>query len=138
MKTLYGHFVIVLLLALVAVPNSLRAGSFTFDFEHPNAVGSSFADAVPLNTPGALTDSLGQPIGFTHSPIGATSFSDATLTPLGLEFEICGSACSINLAIPFPTDGSGIVGYHWRRGDPNSIHGEPDAAWRHFAVSCGY
>ncbi|HUT36631.1 MAG TPA: PEP-CTERM sorting domain-containing protein [Planctomycetota bacterium] len=104
---------------------SLLAGSegwaisITFDFQHPDGTGSSFADAMSLNTAGALRDRNGSPIGFPYYRSGDTNgdgrVSLYTLTPGGLRFDILNdivngdSRNGAMLGLPFPTTGSGAT-----------------------------
>jgi len=85
--------------------------SFTFDFVHPDGTGSSFSDAIPLNTVGAAKDSTGKPIGFTYLKAGDPepdgTVNGATLTAGGLNFTTTGD--TIGLGVPFDTTGSGPV-----------------------------
>jgi autotransporter-associated beta strand protein len=97
----------------MALSPAAPGSSFTFDFQHPDGIGSSFADAIPLSTLGAGLDRLGRPIGFTQfhdfdfDGNGRGDF--LTLTSAGLEFET-GAALGFEgglLGVPFPTDGIG-------------------------------
>lgn len=91
--------------------------SFTFDFEHPDGTGSAYADAIRLDTVGAIVDTNGVPIGFTTNATTGSSAQelDIELTPGGLFLDTTHApgnnfARSISLGIPFATDGgTGVV-----------------------------
>ena len=92
--------------------------SFTFDFEHPDGTGSSFADAISLRTAGCMKDKNGVPIGFTHSTQsdGGAVEADVELTENGLFFETFHDPSPVEtdwrkiaLGVPFATDGAGVV-----------------------------
>jgi hypothetical protein len=96
------------------IKSTTRPPSFTFDFQNPDGTGSSFADAIPLDTLGAITDKNGAPIGFTQSnQSDGTEKGDVELTDAGLEFNtshaVGGTVKTIMLGVPFATDGSGLV-----------------------------
>jgi hypothetical protein len=91
--------------AAAAFLGSARAGSFTFDYQHPTGACSSFADAIPLATVGAVTDSTGATLGFTK--LGGGTTSGLTLDPGGLTFRT--GVGGATLGIPAPRDGAGNV-----------------------------
>jgi len=115
-NTLQKISLIISLTALVSGITRSLGSSFTFDFEHPDGAGSSFVEAVPLCTAGALKDSIGQPIGFTHRSAFSESHppsgvSGVTLTSSGLTFDtgVGEGDTAICIGVPFPTNGSGMI-----------------------------
>ncbi|EIP96508.1 endoglucanase [Opitutaceae bacterium TAV1] len=90
--------------ALFAAPVALTAASFTFDFQHSDAQGSAFADAVPLaSSATAAKDSAGKPLGFTH--VIGTAAKTIRLTDAGLVVRIDDDNRELALAIPFHVRG---------------------------------
>jgi hypothetical protein len=84
------------------------ASSFTLDFAHHDGKNSDFADAIALNTVGAIKDANGAPIGFTVNRDGGGQEFDVTLEADGLAFTTVTNATYpdrvILLGVPFATD----------------------------------
>lgn len=104
---------------LIIMVVSAWGDSFTFDFLHPQATGSSFQNAITLDRLGAVRDRSGVPIGFTHITSGDENLdgkaSGVQLLADGLHFQASpgtlngDSLYSTVLGVPFPTDGNGQV-----------------------------
>lgn len=96
--------------AFVLMGPAARAATFTFDFQNPDGQGSSFGDAISLNTDGAVTDDIGDPIGFTKLN-GSTGDTTLALTSGGLEFDVpaSGARDNFSLGVPFDTTGTAKI-----------------------------
>lgn len=97
-------------LFLLASALSAGAASFTFDFANPDGTGSSFGDAISLETVDAITDDLGNAIGFTKFN-GSQEDTTLELTTAGLEFDVpeLNPRGSFSLGIPFDTTGTAKI-----------------------------
>jgi len=130
-------------LLCLGLASEALALSFTFDFLHPEGTASSYGDAIPLQTIGALNDRDGNPIGFTFLTAGDTNadgkVSAVVLLPTGLQFNIQNATLNgdgvqrVMLGLPFPTTGSGQVAIAARTTGLSNI----DVDWEQMLVGFG-
>ncbi|HUT35801.1 MAG TPA: PEP-CTERM sorting domain-containing protein [Planctomycetota bacterium] len=126
-----------LVVACVGMATPANAVSITFDFLHPNGVGSSFADAVPLWTSGAAMDALGNPIGFTQinsgDPDSDRQLAAFLLTSRGLLVRAGPGIDNAVVGIPSATSGTGTTRITARFTDILDVN----TTWEQFGIGWG-